>query len=579
MRVSKSIVVAMAAALVLVSKSMSQGGGSSLPLSHRWWVDAANGSDTGLGTLGSPYKSITQALKVVNDYDVVLIAPGTYSNKPKAQGGTEEVFPLTTPTATPKRAITLAASGTTKPIIQAFYDDGFGGYVSTSFVGAPQMACDLNPARPIAACIFAGDDWTLRRLRISNDKFDKVQGTPSPPDKRNEVIAVYVENLGLASLSIPQAPSPTRLTLLDCEISDNFWGLWVRDCDSALQLVAREVIVQDCEVDSHWPVGVVQPGSQLDPTDRGHAGIESNTYPSLDMQITASTIRNNHDGLESGNNPLAEGLITVVASTIADNENGIEFGDSDIIALDSTFRTNGVRDYVDGGGGPANCSLYGTKASPGIGMRGTTANATPSIFVRRCKFDRNQIGVRIKDSGSSLVTWDLGDVGNLGHNCFLTDTQSPWIAGPSFGGPPPPAVNRYWNVPFCAIVTEDASQVKAIGNVWTYLPGGGTDNQLACSAGATTECAGLAGSFGDYECSSAPSVLSSAGSFDLNYYQGYSTGIPGPLPRPMEISGAPPGHMPPSDPNLLYDALLNPNNPWNVSIGDHGTVHPSIRVK
>jgi hypothetical protein len=340
--------------------------------------------------------------------------------------------------------------------------------------------------------------------------------------------------------------------------------------------VPREVIVQDCVIEEHWPVGPVQPISTWPPTDRGHAGIESNTHASLDLQVTASTIRRNHDGIESGNDPLAEGLITVVASTIADNENGIEFNDSDVVAMDSNFQLNALHNGQDGHGGPLECKDYGQKGSPAIGVRGATVGSTPSIFVRRCKFDRNQIGVRIIDSVGSFGDWNLGDANEPGHNCFLTDTQSPWIAGASFS-PPPPATNEYWNVPFCAIATQSAYEVQAIGNVWTYAPGGGGNNQLASAAGDVSDCAGLTGTFGDYASYAATSLVLDAATLgsDLNFHD-YGTGIQGPLPRPMETGGCLPNDQP-SDSLVKYPQSLN--NPWNVSIRDDASVHASIRVK
>jgi hypothetical protein len=159
-----------------------------------FYVDVVNGSNTtGNGTVLNPWKSVTEALTHIDSLGTnghtVYVAPGTYAyNSTTPADG--ETFPLTSN----KTRIAIRNTGA-KPVITA------AGVSSGHFSGKP------------VACIAPNDQWVLDGLIIDNDGYDKSSAN-APYDK---IHGVYVDDL------------PTSITVTECEITENYWGIWIAD--------------------------------------------------------------------------------------------------------------------------------------------------------------------------------------------------------------------------------------------------------------------------------------------------------------------------------------------------------------
>lgn len=111
-------------------------------------VDAATGSDANSGTATSPFKSISQGLRVArNKGDVVLVAPGVYGS------ATGEAFPLRVPDG-------VALLGDEE-------NRGAGSY-PTAIVGGNVVSRGFNDMG-ITAAIDPGEGSTIAGFTITND--------------------------------------------------------------------------------------------------------------------------------------------------------------------------------------------------------------------------------------------------------------------------------------------------------------------------------------------------------------------------------------------------------------------------
>ncbi|MFG0319932.1 MAG: DUF1565 domain-containing protein [Planctomycetota bacterium JB042] len=383
-----------------------------------WYVDAVNGLDTQAGGPVTPFKTITHALSVALSADRIFVAPGVYD----ATNG--EVFPLTSTSTN----LQIYGTGTPYPVITA--------------VGFSWPGGTADPA-----CMRPADGWQLGSLRFDNAGYVKTPGNPF-----GKIHAIYIKDL---------VSSFTARTL---EVIDNYWGIWIEDDAATTHHSPRTVTLHQCTFEDQGPTrlgGIA--------TDLGHAALMIGTEVTLTATITACTFMNNHDGIEGGQTnslglpPPNDAVLVVSDCVFESNENGLEGNDNDVTVNHCTFRTN-QRFDPNGAGGVLN---------PFTVALGNRAGGTLTRYVvRRCVFDRNQIGVGILDGQDQLsgVVFDFGtSPSDAGLNTFTTDTTNPWP--------------NNFNPSYCGVFSKNPNPVWAVGNTWTYVAGGGANNQGADTQG------------------------------------------------------------------------------------------------
>ncbi len=393
-----------------------------------FYVDVVNGSNTtGNGTVLNPWKSITKALAWIDTLGTnghtVYVAPGTYAyNSTTPADG--ETFPLTSN----KTRIAIRNTGT-KPVITA------AGVSSGHFSGKP------------VACIAPNDQWVLDGLIISNFGYDKSSGN-APYDK---IHGVYVDDL------------PTSITITECEITENYWGVWIADTGSSSHHAnPRDVTIEGCTFTGQGPTNVPNAGAGT----VGHAGLMIGAKDTLTATVTDCVFSENHDGMEGGQSGTYNSAEFIVTQCTFDaNENGLEMQDSTMRVEGCVFSDNGrFNPSTDGG-------VTSSTFTIALGSRAQGSNVRWQV--RRCTFENNQLAVGIYDAVEIAASpiYDFGTdlTTDPGENLFLTDITVPWP-------------NNY-NQSTCGMWTDHPNPVHAVGNVWTYDSGGGANNQNCDSAG------------------------------------------------------------------------------------------------
>jgi Protein of unknown function (DUF1565) len=503
-----------------------------------WYVDQVNGNDSNPGSQARPFQSITRALtnnSLLNDDDTLVVLPGTYSNKPKAAGGTEESFPL----KSAKRGVRISGQGTGsgRPVVSAVYFDGFNW---ASYAGWP-FAETFYPAaaQGTPVCLEVGDAWTVENLRFINDNYRKQVQASS----YNPLHGIRIENLGLAS-------PISRVNIVDCDFDDNFNGIFVRDENTSLQNVSRRVTIQRCHFQGHGPVRDHQTS-----LDNGHAAVLIQCFSSMTVDVQTCTFQNNHDAVESGNSPTADrkkAIVNVTQCVVEDGENGIEFEDGVMTITDSTFRRNWATEQQIGGVGfnactdpnPPYANVYGVIAVSAIGLRGANPG-TVELTVRGCTFEQNQLAIKL--GSNQMAVADLGTDLDSGRNSFTVDITSPWDSI---------LTNSLAAVSYCALLSRVTNlTVQAVGNLWMYDPSGAPPNpDYNQGVSPNREFAGTI----------VPMTLTGV----LNYD---TVGLPG--------SGIPPTQnaFPRPSTGCIFNQYspTNTNAPWNLSLAPSA----SIRVK